>query len=205
MAPRMARTARTVPTIVVVVVARRKMWCWWWWWAGRGARGQAGARTRARGRHGARSWWWRRHGGTAGSGGVGGGGGGAVVVVLLLLLLLLLVLVLVRLALLFCRMPEEKRRRGDGLVWGKRVLYSLWPLVSLCVPAVFDGIFGCEEGTRGRWAPFGLRGRCRWRDVSAHSLRVGVPGCEEHVLDGKAGTWGRLTCLLVFERGAMGV
>lgn len=89
------------------------------------------------------------------------GGGGAVVVMVLLLLLLLL---LVRLGALFCLMPEEKKRRGDALVWGKRAFCipfgpSSLSASLLCLMAslvvrkahwgVWPAFLVCEEGVGG--------------------------------------------------------
>lgn len=131
----------------------------------------------------------------------GAGGGGAVVVVVLLLLLLLL---LVRLGALFCLMPEEKKRRGDALVWRKRAFCipfgpSSLSASLLCLMASLI----VRKAHGGVWPAFWFARKVSevwWRDVSALSFRSeeGTLGCEE-------GIWGRLSCHLGLEGGATGV
>lgn len=195
MAPRRARreTARCRP-----------LWCWWWWRGGRCGAGGGGGRSTER-EVGPGGWAGPgrergREGGT-GQGAGGGGGGGAVVVVVLLLLLLLL---LVRLGALFCLMPEEKKRRGDALVWGKRAFCIPFGPSSLSASLLcLMASLVVRKAHGGVWPAFWFARKVSevwWRDVSALSFRSeeGALGCEE-------GIWGRLSCHLGLEGGATGV
>lgn len=170
MAPRRARRDRTVPTIVVLVVV------------------VGGARSERSGREVGPDRGENAGERAARAASGGAGGGGAVVVVVLLLLLLLL---LVRLGALFCLMPEEKKRRGDALVWGKRAFCIPFGPSSLSASLLcLMASLVVRKAHGGVWPAFWFArngSEVWWRDVSTLSL-----DCKYVIFGSEEGIWGHL-------------